>query len=103
MFSIGFTNEMWSPVEPGEVGRVGLLRLGTVEERFVSHFQTWSERDYSEHWRHALLRCLNGDPSALVTDMQTPTQSSHLVWWPVWKLGRELVFHNQLFFFADHG
>ena len=38
----------------------------------------------------------------LITDMQTPIQSGHLVWWPMWRVNSEIVFHNQLFFFAKH-
>jgi len=89
--------------EPGEVGRVGLLKLGIAEERFVSHWWTWDEKDYVDHWREALSRALAGRPSALVVDMTTPTQSSCLNWWPMWRVRDELVFHNQLFFFKQHG
>ena len=76
--------------------------LGSHEERFVAHSWVWSEQHYVDHWKHALVRALDGTPSALVTDMQTPDQSSHLVWWPVWKSSNELVFQNQLFFFAQY-
>jgi hypothetical protein len=103
MFSIAFTQEPLIDAEPGENGRVGLLNFGGVEERFVAHLGTWSEREYSEHWRAALVRTLNSEPSALITDMQTPQESSHLVWWPMWKVGNDIVFHNQIFFFSKHG
>ncbi len=103
MFWIGFTQEPLLDAEPGEVGRIGMLKLGTAEERFVSHWWTWHEEDYVDHRRDALLRALAGDPSALVVDMTTPAQSSYLIWWPMWRVRDEVVFHNQLFFFEQHG
>ena len=102
MFSIGFTDEPLIEAEAGEVGRVGLLVLGNQEERFVAHLSVWSEHQYVEHWTRALTRAIAGDAAALITDMQTPDQSSHLVWWPVWRINDDLVFHNQLLFFAQH-
>ena len=102
MFWIGFTKDPLFDAEPGEKGILGLLMLGSYEERFVTHTWNWSERDYAAQWRHALTRALEGKLSALITDMRLPTQSSHLVWWPMWKVGRDLVFHNQLLFFAKH-
>ena len=102
MFSIGFTDERLVKSEPGEKGRIGLLILDEHEERFIAHTLTWSENQYLEHWTDALQRALEGKPAALVTDLLTPVQSSHLVWWPIWKIGSELVFQNQLLFFKDH-
>ncbi len=101
MFWIGFTTEK-PPYELPEEVRTGLLMLGEHEETFVAHTDTWSEERYIEHWKLALGRVLDGRSSALVTDMRTPAQSSHLVWWPVWKADNKLVFHNQLLFFAKH-
>ena len=103
MFCIRFTREKFFPSEPGEKGRMGLLRLGNVEERFVSHFWEWAPQKYMEHWRDALKRVLDGNPSALITDMRTPAQSSHLVWYPMWRFGDEVIFHNQLLFFKQYG
>lgn len=37
-----------------------------------------------------------------MTDMWTPAQSDHLIWWPMWRTHREVVFHNQLVFFGQH-
>jgi hypothetical protein len=102
MFSIRFTDEPLFDPEPGEIGRVGLLQFGFAEERFVSHLWNWAEQDYSAHWKRALSRTLEGKPSALITDMRTPSQSSHLVWWPIWRVQANLVFHHQLFFFSQH-
>ena len=100
---IKFIGEPFVEADPGEKGRLGLLRLNEHEERFVAHTSAWSEMDYTEHWITALFRALEGKPSALITDMLLPSQSSHLVWWPMWKTGEELIFQNQLFFFNHHG
>jgi len=103
MVRIEFTDEPLIKAEPGESGRVGLLVLGQHEERFVAHTQTWSEAQYVQHWHHALNRVLDGKRSALITDMRNPAESSHLVWWPMWKNDHQVVFHNQLLFFETHG
>lgn len=103
MFSIGFLDDPIVDAEPGENGRMGLIKLGTWKERFVAHLWTWSEAEYAEHWRRALRLVLSAKPSALITDMKSPSQSSHLVWWPMWRANGEIIFHNQLFFFAQHG
>ena len=102
MFSIGFTDEPLVDPEPGEEGLVGLLVLGEHKERFVSHLWTWSKEQYVDHWKRALNRVLGGSPAALITDMRTPVQSSHLIWWPMWRINAEIVLHNQLLFFAQH-
>jgi len=102
MFSIAFTKETLTDAEPGEQARIGLVRLGNHEERFIAHLNEWRAQDYVEHWNLALERALTARPAALVTDMWTPAQSSHLVWWPLWKIGDDLAFHNQLLFFETH-
>jgi hypothetical protein len=102
MFSIGFTDEPVTKIEPEDDGQVGLLVLGNHKEHFVAHMSIWSEKDYVEHWKAALARALAGKRSALITDMLTPMESSHLVWWPVWKVDNTLFFHNQLLFFDQH-
>ncbi len=102
MFSIGFTDDPLMQAELAEDERVGLLVLGDHRERFVVHMRPWFERQYVVHWHFALIRALKGKPSALITDMQTPVRSSHLAWWPMWRINSEIVFHNQLLFFAKH-
>jgi contact-dependent growth inhibition (CDI) system CdiI-like immunity protein len=102
VFWIGFSDEPISKVDPEEKGRVGLLLLGDHKERFVVHMDIWSKGDYVFQWKRALKRVLSGDQSALITDMHTPTTSNHLVWWPMWKFGDAVVFHNQLLFFKKH-
>ena len=104
MFSIGFTEESLIKLEPTEAGgRIGLLVLGGHEERFIVHFSVWSEQQYINHWKSAVARALVRKPAALVTDMRTPARSSHLIWWPMWRTNSEVVFHNQLLFFDQHG
>jgi hypothetical protein len=102
MFSIRFADEPLMQAELDKGERVGLIVLGRQEERFAVHMGPWSKRNYIVHWSSALSRVLRGKPSALITDMRTPVQSSHLVWWPMWRINSEIVFHNQLLFFADH-
>jgi hypothetical protein len=102
VFSIGFTDEPLTRVDPKEKGRVGLLVLGDHKERFVVHMAIWSKGDYVFQWKRALKRVLSGEQSALITDMHTPNTSNHLIWWPMWKLGGDVLFHNQLLFFKKH-
>lgn len=79
-----------------------MLVLGDYKERFVVHMDIWSKGDCVFQWKRGLNRVLSGERSALITDMHTPITSNHLVWWPMWKLGNEVVFHNQLLFFEKH-
>ena len=103
MFWIGFTDEPLIKLEPHEdEGKVGLLVLGQDRERFVVHTRIWSELEYLDHWRAALIRALDGKEAALITDMRTPTESSHLIWWPMWRVNNEVVIHNQLLSFEEH-
>jgi hypothetical protein len=103
MFWIGFIDKPLVKLEAREEGKTGLLVLGNHKEELPVHFGTWSESQYVSHWRSALFRALDGRRSALVTDMRLPSQSSHLVWWPMWRVGSSLVFHNQLLFFEQYG
>jgi hypothetical protein len=102
VFWIGFSDEPLVKMDPREKGKVGLLVLGDHKERFVVHLDTWTKGNYVDQWKRALKRVLNGEESALITDMHTPATSNHLVWWPMWKLGSEIVFHNQLLFFKKY-
>jgi len=61
-----------------------------------------SEHEYASQWEGALIRALHKEPSALITDMLTPIESSHLIWWPMWRIDCEIIFQNHLFFFAQH-
>lgn len=102
MFWIGFTQNQPLELGPKERGCTGLIVLGTHEEHFVAHTWEWSQEDYLNQWRDGLSRALDGKHSALITDMKTPIQSSHLVWWPLWRVDHHIVFQNQLLFFAKH-
>lgn len=101
MFWIGFTDEKLGDASlPAIVGR---LKLSYYEESFISHLLTWDEEAYYLHWHRALTRVLSGKPAALVTDMRPPDESQFLVWWPMWRIEENIVFHNQIFLYKEHG
>jgi hypothetical protein len=102
MFKISFLESPPNIVRPDKNTLTGLLQLGSYKERFISNLVNWSRLQYVTEWRSALGRVLNGQPAALVTDMWLPTQNSHLVWWPMWLVDSNIVFHNQLLFFNQH-
>src|SRR5690348_7680794 len=102
MFKISFLSSSQDAVIAGENTLTGLLQLGSYQENFISHLVNWSREQYVTEWRNALKRLLDHQPAALITDMWLPTQNSHLVWWPMWLVDSDVIFHNQLFFFNQH-
>jgi hypothetical protein len=96
-FSIDFDSDDNS----SEVAR-GRLVLGMFEESFEASLRTWSRGDYSRHWREAIAKIVGGsDRSALVTDMYEPATANFIRWWPMYRLGDVVRFHNQLLFLAQ--
>ena len=101
-FGIAFTEENVSDLEPGETATMGVLLLGTHVERFVANLCFWSKAQYEHQWRNALESILTqADRSALITSMHDPTSAKFIEWWPMWREGKEIVFHSQLLFLSD--
>ena len=94
-------------VQPREVENIatGSITLGSYRETFEAPLHVWRRQDYESHWREAVHRILGGAPStALITELYDPISANFIKWWPAYRFGGEIRFHNQLLLMADlHG
>jgi CdiI N-terminal domain len=80
---------------------VGTITLGSFKETFESPLSFWTRNDYEAHWVHALERLVDGSEStALVTEMYDPLSANFITWWPAYRFGSKVRFHNQLLLLA---
>ena len=73
-FEISFTadpNEFLDD-DPTIPSAVGLIRLGTFEENFVSSLYEWKKEDYEAHWLASLRRSLAGADRAVLLCAHDP-------------------------------
>jgi CdiI N-terminal domain len=81
-------------------GASGLLTMGNSKERFCSSLYHWSKRDYESQWRNAINVLLNESfKAALIVEYTGTDASSHLEWWPMYKVGDTVYLQNQLLFY----
>lgn len=97
MFSINFLFDDYQEGLSNEI--FGEIVIGDFQERFISSLHYWNILDYQAHWTDALERVVKGaDNSCLITNMVDPKLANFIVWWPIYRFGRKLIFHNQLLF-----
>ena len=113
MFSIQF--DLISPLPDDLVMRYpdaqkkfvkGYIDFGTTreemqrrEEWFISPLHMWSVQDYEKHWIEALERMVCGqDQSALIVSLGTLMPDDYIGWWPMWRFGETVKFHEQMLF-----
>lgn len=98
MFDIRF--ELSQDANSEEVA-VGTIVLGSFRETFESPLHVWSREDYESHWSQSLERLFEGAGSTvLITEMYEPTTANFIKWWPAYRFGAEVRFHNQLLILA---
>lgn len=91
-------------VEPTEIGglAIGSIALGSYRESFECPIHLWRREDYEEHWVQAVERLVNGaESTALITELYDPASASFIKWWPAYRFGARVTFHNQLLLMAD--
>jgi hypothetical protein len=101
-FSIAFLDEpLVYPYEDIKTpGALGSLMMGDSNERFCSSLYRWSQRDYESQWRQAINVLLNESfKAALIVEYTGTDASSHLEWWPMYKVGDSVYLQNQLLFY----
>jgi CdiI N-terminal domain len=101
-FSIAFLDEplVYPYDDVNTPGASGLLTMGNLKERFCSSLYHWSKRDYESQWRHAINVLLNESfKAALIVEYTGTDASSHLEWWPMYKVGDAVYLQNQLLFY----
>lgn len=98
MFSIKLGSKTYT--EEGQTFLKGNLVIGGFTETFRACLCVWNKNEYENHWREAFERILGKESnSALITSMHSPAKSSHIVWWPMWRDGKNVLIQNQLLFF----
>lgn len=97
MFEIAFLSDM-----PSETARLGLIRIGTFEERFEASLSYWNEEQYQRQWCAAVARVLqDGETSCLITSIRDPLHANFVFWWPIYldhDHGDEVVLQNHVLF-----
>jgi hypothetical protein len=101
-FSIEFLNGPLSyPYDdPTTAAATGLITLGDFKETFESSLYIWSKQDYLSQWQSGLRMLLDGETkSALITEYTGMDESTHLVWWTLYRDSNFVHVQNQLLFF----
>ncbi len=103
MFSIKFTNqEQLKFSKTNEI--LGEIILGEFKETFLASLNYWSIGEYQAQWTEGLIRLVNDEGrSCLITNMFDPNIANFINWWPIYREGRKLIFHNQIYFIKKKG
>lgn len=98
-FSIKLLPEPAPDLDPGVVACLGLIKIGTFEERFAASLMYWNADDYISHWSQAVARIVHSSPtSCLITSIVDPANSKFLFWWPMYRIGKTVFIQNQILF-----
>jgi contact-dependent growth inhibition (CDI) system CdiI-like immunity protein len=99
-FSIGLIHDTVTNLDPGVVASLGIIQIGSYQERFIASLMYWSADDYRCHWKQAIERILNSsDVSCLITSMVDPTARNHIFWWPMYRENNTVFIQNCILFF----
>jgi hypothetical protein len=80
----------------------GRLVLADFAEVFEASLEPWDRRAYRRHWREAITRIIDGsERSALVTSWHDPASANFIRWWPMYRRGPAVVFHEHLLIIED--
>ena len=78
---------------------VGELTIDGFTESFDVPLHYWSRDDYERQWNEGLKRIDSGaSRSCLITSMSDPAHANFIVWWIIYREGRQLFLQNQLLF-----
>jgi hypothetical protein len=101
MFAIHF--DATGAPDAGNVA-VGTIVLGSYRETFESPLHMWRRGGYERHWALAVRRLVDGaETTALITELYDPVTANFIKWWPAYRFGEEVRFHNQLLFMESLG
>lgn len=103
MFSIKFIyQEQQILSKTNEI--LGEIILGEFKETFLASLNYWTIGEYRAQWTEGLIRLVNGEGrSCLITNMFDPDVANFINWWPIYREGRKLIFHNQIYFIKKKG
>jgi hypothetical protein len=99
-FSIGLIPDPVPNLDPGVVASLGVIQIGSFQERFIASLMYWSADDYKRHWKQAIKRILHSsDVSCLITSMVNPITGNHIFWWPMYRMNGHVFIQNHILFF----
>ena len=99
-FSISLIPDPAPNLDPGVAASLGVIQIGSFQERFTSSLIYWSADDYKRHWRQAVQRILHSfDASCLITSMVDPATGNHIFWWPMYRVNERVFIQNHVLFF----
>jgi hypothetical protein len=101
-FSIAFTDEppRYPYDDPLMAAAIGALVIGETTERFESSLYQWNKEDYKAQWKNALNVLLKeSNKAALIVTYESPEVSTHLEWWPMYRIGSTVFLQNHLLFY----
>jgi CdiI N-terminal domain len=81
---------------------IGQITIGDFKEEFAACLYTWSKSGYESQWRRALDHLLAGNgKAALMTEYINPEESTHLRWWPMYRVDETVYFQEHILFFEN--
>jgi hypothetical protein len=99
-FSIGLIPDTVPNLDPGVVASLGVIQIGSFQERFIASLMYWSADDYKRQWKQVIGRILySSDVSYLITSMVDPTTGNHIFWWPMYRENGTVFIQNHIMFF----
>lgn len=98
-FSISLLLEPVPDLEPGVKASLGLIKIGSFQERFSASLMYWNAEDYERHWKQAVARIIKSSAvSCLITSMLDPATANFIFWWPMYCEGDTVFIQNQILF-----
>lgn len=77
----------------------GEICLGEFRETFEVSLGHWTPSRYEQQWMQGVSRILKGnDRSCLITSITDPRTANFIFWWPVYCVGTDCLFQNQVLF-----
>lgn len=101
-FSISFLDEpLRYPYDDATVpAAVGRLAIGDSQEYFEASLYEWAKEDYKAQWRNAIKLLLTGThKTALIVTYGSPEVTTHLEWWPMYRVGGRVFLQDHLLFY----
>ncbi len=99
-FSIALSKDQFE--SDNEMVALGWLKIGEFEENFHASLSYWDREEYLSQWGEALERLEKGKSrSALVTSMYDPETANFIRWWPLYLIGDNVHFQEQILFIPD--
>jgi hypothetical protein len=102
VFSIKLLLDPVSDIEPNGTARLGLIEMGSFQERFKASLTYWNADNYQRHWRQAVARIIQSSTtSCLISSMYNPTNANFIVWYPMYRVGDTVFIQNQILFLDE--